>query len=154
MLLGFKEQFAPFVEEGSKTHTIRAKRKRRPRVGETCHCYVNPRKKSMRLLGRFECIRVEDLRIETDFYETTIRLCINGEYLSWDETEEFLWRDGFRGTHMSACLQALAFWAKKLAVGPMFSDIIHWKYAPGTKNAKLKSRKPRAGRKTKPRSKN
>jgi len=141
MLLGFKPRFAPFVEEGSKTHTIRAKRKNRPRVGETCHCYVNPRQKSMRLLGRFECIRVEDCRIEVDVYKTTIRLCINGEYLSWDETEDFLWRDGFRGTHMSACLQALAFWGDKLAAGPMHSDIIHWRFAPGTANASPKSRK-------------
>jgi hypothetical protein len=77
VLLGFKERFAPFVEEGSKTHTIRAKRKIRPRVGEICHCYANPRQKSMRLLGRFECIRVEDLRIEVDVYKTTVRLCIN-----------------------------------------------------------------------------
>lgn len=34
MLLGFKKRFAPMVEDGSKTHTIRAKRKIRPRVGK------------------------------------------------------------------------------------------------------------------------
>ena len=149
MLLGFKARFAPFVEEGSKTHTIRAKRKIRPRVGETCHCYVNPRQKSMRLLGRFKCIRVEDLRIEVDVYKTTVRLFINGEYLSWDETEEFLWRDGFRGTHMSACLQALEFWGDKLAMGPMHSDIVHWKYEPGTANASLTEASANAGGKEK-----
>ena len=27
MLLGFKRRFAPYVEDGSKTHTIRATRK-------------------------------------------------------------------------------------------------------------------------------
>ena len=58
MLLGFKRRFAPFVEEGSKTHTIRAKRKIAPKVGETCHCYVDPRQKTMRLLGRWTCVKV------------------------------------------------------------------------------------------------
>ncbi len=39
MLLGFQSRFEQFVAEGSKTHTIRAYRKRRPKVGEACHCY-------------------------------------------------------------------------------------------------------------------
>jgi hypothetical protein len=67
MLLGFKRRFAPFVEEGSKTHTIRAKRKIRPKVGEVCHCYVDPRQKSMRLLGRFPCVKVETIDISEDW---------------------------------------------------------------------------------------
>lgn len=38
MLLGFKKQFAAYVEEGSKTHTIRAPRAIRPKPGaEQCH---------------------------------------------------------------------------------------------------------------------
>jgi hypothetical protein len=41
---------------------------------------------------------------------------------------------------MSACLQALAFWGDKLAAGPMYSDIIHWKYVPGTANETAGSR--------------
>lgn len=51
MLLGFKRQFAKYVEEGSKTHTVRGFRKISPKVGDICHCYVDPRQKTMRLLG-------------------------------------------------------------------------------------------------------
>lgn len=54
MLLVFKRQFASFVEEGSKTHTIRGKQKIAPKVGDVAHCYVDPRQKSMRLLGRWD----------------------------------------------------------------------------------------------------
>jgi hypothetical protein len=45
MLLGFHERFAPFVLDGSKTHTIRVERKVEMKAGGMCHCYVNPRRK-------------------------------------------------------------------------------------------------------------
>ena len=135
MLLGFKRQFAPFVEEGSKTHTIRAKRKIPPRVGETCHCYVDSRQKTMRLLGRFKCVRVEEITI-TEFFNPMIPLAIsiNGSLLSTDETEAFLWRDGFRdkgGETYEAIHHAAEVWKDRLAGGKAFyGDLIHWQY-PG-----------------------
>ena len=63
MLLGFKRRFEPFVSEGSKTHTIRAARKNPPRVGQMCDCYVDSRQKTMRLLGRWVCTKVESILI-------------------------------------------------------------------------------------------
>ncbi len=133
MLLGFKRQFAPFVEEGSKTHTIRAKRKIRPRVGEVCHCYVDPRQKTMRLLGRFKCVRVEDITI-TEYFNPMIPLAvsINGQLLSTDETEAFLYRDGFRdkgGETYEAIHHAAEFWKKRLSTGAFHGDLIHWEYS-------------------------
>lgn len=95
MLLGFKRRFEPMVMDGSKTHTMRAKRKIRPRVGETCHCYVDPRQKSMRVLGRWPCVRVEDVLI----YERgdgTLNMFVEGVELTLDEKNAFAWRDGFR----------------------------------------------------------
>lgn len=64
MLLGFKRRFAPHIQDGSKTHTIRAKRKLRPKAGETCHCYTGLRQKGARLLGRWRCVRVQDIIID------------------------------------------------------------------------------------------
>src|SRR4051812_25287523 len=108
MLLGMKRRFEPFVLDGSKRHTIRAKRKLRPRVGEICHVYVNPRQKSMRLLGRWRCTRVEDIRIQIEFsflragaqcnpwIPHSISAWINGDVLTMAEINRLCWQDGFR----------------------------------------------------------
>lgn len=112
MLLGFKRRFAPFVQDGSKTHTIRAERKRPPRVGEMCHCYVDPRQKTMRLLGRFQCVKVEPIEI----YERgdgAFGVVISGQELSRDEKSALAWRDGFRdaGRH-GAFREMMSFWMR------------------------------------------
>ena len=126
MLLGFKRQFAKYVEEGSKTHTIRAVRKITPKVGEVCHCYVDPRQKSMRLLGRFRCTRVSD--IEICRMHTALAVFIDGEVLSCDEAESLFQRDGFRAEGSAAITQAAKFWKGKL---PFKGHLIHWKYEKG-----------------------
>ncbi len=91
MLLGFKRRFAPAVWDGSKTHTIRLKRVRRPRVGETCNCYVDPRQVTMALLGRWECVRIEDITITA-----AGGITIAGAELDPSERNLFCWREGFR----------------------------------------------------------
>lgn len=100
MLLGFKRQFAAFVEDGSKTHTIRAMRKNPPRVGEVCHCYTDVRQKSMRLLGRWPCVKVEPVTL--DFQRCGIayvlRITVADRTLSMEEAIALAWRDGFRST--------------------------------------------------------
>jgi hypothetical protein len=83
MLLSFEKRFVPHVEDGSKTHTIRAERKRAPKVGETCHCYTGLRHKSARLLGRWPCVKVERITV------TPHELRIDGEVLSRDERDAF-----------------------------------------------------------------
>jgi hypothetical protein len=134
MLLGFKRQFAPFVEDGTKTHTIRAIRKTFPKAGEMCHCYVDPRQKSMRLLGRFPCVKVDAITI-TAFFNPMIPLAlsINGQLLSTDETEALLWRDGFRdqgGETYQAIHHAAEFWKERLAGGKAFhGHLIHWRHS-------------------------
>jgi hypothetical protein len=128
MLLGFKRQFAPFVEEGSKTHTVRAIRKVRPRVGETCYCYVDIRQKTMRLLGRWPCVLVDDIRI-VGGYGGIAQISIAGVDLSADEMRAFAWRDGFRQTD-DPLARMSEFWQKThgLAPGDVFSgNVIHWR---------------------------
>lgn len=145
MLLGFKRQFAPFVEDGSKTHTIRAVRKIAPRVGETAHCYVDPRQKTMRLLGRFLVVRVQAFVMERLSEDPTVEgigIRIEGELLSPDEREAFFHRDGFREPGRSATNQAFDFWSVRVL--PWHGQIIHWDFQTngrGRKSAELRSTK-------------
>lgn len=118
------------VEDGSKTHTIRGKRKITPRVGEICHCYVDPRQKTMRLLGRWECVKVEEIRIEGgrekrsgDFFGS---VHIDGNRLDGDELDGLAWRDGFRSNGRDgAFTEMLEFWKGRL---PFKGYVIHWDY--------------------------
>jgi hypothetical protein len=144
MMLGFKSQFAAFVEEGSKTHTIRAKSKREWKPGMRCDCYVNARQKSMRLLGRFECTAVDDiwLVLTRDVGRRRLSIIINGVCLDPDEAEQFAWRDGFRPANTSVPpLQLMAaFWAlvhsRAIFKGKnpnwrkatFHGDLIHWRF--------------------------
>ncbi len=65
MLIGFKARFAPKVESGEKTQTIRARGKRRPpRVGEKLQLYTGLRTQYARKLRQdAECIRVTPISI-------------------------------------------------------------------------------------------
>lgn len=137
MLLGFKRQFAPYVEEGSKTHTIRRQRKIRPRVGETAHCYVDPRQATMRLLGRWPVVKVQHIVIEARIWRPgePLVIMIDSARLDDLDVELFLFRDGFREPDPASGIwkhpstrQAFEFWQKQLAEGPFEGDLIHWRF--------------------------
>ena len=134
MLLGFKARFAPLVEDGSKTHTIRAERKNPPKAGEMCHCYTGLRRKGARLLGRWPCVKVEGIRI----YDRggTLGVVIDGHDLDRDECNALAWRDGFRGSGPKyAFAEMAAYWLAlhPQADGPFVfaGHVIHWKYDNG-----------------------
>lgn len=57
-LLGFQKRFAPLVESGEKTQTIRAYRKdgRDPKVGDRLYLYTGPYGPERRKIGEVECI--------------------------------------------------------------------------------------------------
>ena len=140
MLLGFKRQFEPYVLDGSKTHTVRARRKIRPRVGQRCDCYGDVRQKTMHLLGRWPCVRVESIKIANastiDLLQgdCPLRVWIEGSELSAREVELFFIRDGFRNhpdpdLHWAPVCLAAAFWFDRLVDGPWEGDLIHWDYS-------------------------
>ena len=141
MLLGFKRQFADFVEEGSKMHTIRGKRKIRPKIGETAHCYVDPRQKTMRLLGRFQVVKVDDIRIEVAWVRgedspMNLYIWINDTQLLLDEVNALAWRDGFRdGRRGNAWERMACFWRDIHGCKPFVGDLIHWHYKAGTNSS-------------------
>jgi hypothetical protein len=137
VLLGFKRRFAAFVEDGSKPHTIRAPRKTRPRVGEICYCYVDPRQKTMRLLGRWPCVKVEPVTLDFERcgIAYVLRITVGDQTLTTDEAAALAWRDGFRSlpTVTSSALDEMAqFWISSgrltddLNSRPWHGELIHW----------------------------
>lgn len=123
MLLVFQRRFEAKVLDHSKRHTIRAKRKgkRQWRVGDVCDCYGDGRQKTMHLLGRWPCVKVQDIRI----FELRIArrqsmpaVEIDGVLLTRDERERLAVSDGF-----TSFARMMDFWEGRL---PFRGDIIHW----------------------------
>jgi hypothetical protein len=128
----FQKQFCAPVEKGTKTHTIRGKRKNRPKPGQTFYGYYGMRTKQCRKLLQSTITRVQDIRIEvaslyTDYIagEHVIlarpRIVIDGEELADDEMETLARRDGF-----SDLRAMMMFWPKEVL--PFIGDIIHWRF--------------------------
>lgn len=128
MILGFKDRFVPFVEDGSKTHTIRAGE--RWRVGMRADLFARPRQKGMRLLFRAPVVRVQPIHIERLPPFGPLRVTVEGVDLSPDELNSFFWRDGFRDEGFPAPAgQAALFWSEQLRDGPFVGQLIHWDYS-------------------------
>ena len=130
MLLGFKHRFEAFVLDGSKTHTIRAECKLSRKVGQRCDCYGDVRQKTMHLLGRWKCVKIEHIEIEGGWEshsgEFFGSLHIDGCRLDGDELNALAWRDGFRTNGMDgAFAEMMEFWRGRL---PFKGIIIHWDY--------------------------
>ncbi len=130
MVLGFKRQFAPYVRDGSKTHSIREDKNDRWRVGCLVDAFVDPRQKTMeRLMASTPVVRTEAIIIERGGVSFPLKVTIEGVALSHDEMNQFFWRDGFRdeSQNRNPSAQALRFWNGIL---PFKGKIIHWKF-PG-----------------------
>lgn len=130
MLLGFKKRFEEFVRTGSKTHTFRVRGKRRRfRVGDICDCYGDTRQKTMHLLGRWPCVRVDTAAIFAN-PNSLLRIRINGQLLDASETVLMAYRDGFRENGFTgACELMRDFWIAAHGIGWTQADLIHWDYA-------------------------
>lgn len=128
----FQKQFVPFVESGDKTHTIRGKRKARPKPGQAFYGYYAMRTKQCRKLIQSTITKVQDIRIEvaslyTDYIagEHLIlvhpNIVIDGESLAEDEMESLARKDGF-----SDLRTMMMFWPRQVL--PFSGDIIHWRF--------------------------
>ena len=95
MLLNFKPCFVPFIQAGTKRHTIRAARAIPPKVGEICHCYTGLRRKGAKLLGRWPCVKVEDILIYTRG-DGSFGVVVAGQGLDLHEKNGLAFADGFR----------------------------------------------------------
>jgi len=118
-LYNFEKRFVPFIRGGVKKHTIRATREVCDKPGDTMHLYVGLRHKGAELIGRFPCVKVENILITPG---GLVR--IDGIYLEDDERESLARSDGFE-----SFAAMLAYWrAKKKGSGlPFRGKIFHWK---------------------------
>ena len=117
-LYNFQKRFARFVRDGSKRHTIRAKRKHPDKPGDTLHLYTGLRTKNAELLGRAICVRVEDIRIDQN-----CGVLVDGERLRLSERNALAFCDGFRSRGVDhAFEEMMEFWNGRL---PFSGDIIH-----------------------------
>lgn len=147
MLLGFKSQFIPYVKEGSKTHTIRALGNRRLfREGDVCDCYGNVRQKSMFLVGRWPCVRVERITIAGSGFAGSTLITIGRNTLDYIESDVFAWRDGFRWPqeprNTAGCFALMCeFWRIEHRINErdFRGQLIHWDFSrPLYRNAQGK----------------
>ena len=86
----FQPQFVKMIQEGSKHHTIRRRRKRPTKPGETLKLYTGMRTKSCRLIMEVICTSVVPVRVLR-----AIGVILDGKLLSHVETVIFASRDGF-----------------------------------------------------------
>jgi hypothetical protein len=90
----FKKAFSDDVEKGIKRQTIRKRRKRPTKVGETLYLYTGMRTKGCRKLGEHECKAVRDFEIRK-----VGEVYVDGRLLTLKEVGGLAVKDGF--THQS-----------------------------------------------------
>lgn len=86
----FKSQFAGAVERGEKRQTIRPRRKRFTKPGDTLYLFTGLRTRQARRLRTETCIDVQSIRI----YDLN-RVAVDGNFLSQKEVEQLALADGF-----------------------------------------------------------
>jgi len=95
---GFKKFFAPQIEDGTKTHTIRGHRRRHAHVGEPVQLFQGLRTQyCSKIIDDPICIAVLPIIImSSDLIDAGIAyIAIDGQPLHRDEIEPFAASDGF-----------------------------------------------------------
>lgn len=144
----FQERFVPFILDGSKTHTIRQRRRKGfAKQGNRLALYYGMRTKQCRLLLDTTCTEVHTLFLGysnlciakyrvTDYEAEEFRLWgqlpLDSYELLQAEKELFAWRDGFRpeGTSYSepwGSFDLMLRWWRQTHELPFVGDIIYWK---------------------------
>lgn len=150
----YKERFVPFVLDGSKPHTIRARRKNPPKPGDKLYHYFGMRTKWCRKLREEICHdvrtifigfmakrpvvivfdqRLDDLQLATLLLGKTID--VGFEVLSDVKKDRFAWIDGIRpeGTTIDknkGCFEIFFRFFKQMHGLPFWGDIIYWDPKP------------------------
>lgn len=110
----FKERFVPLVKEGTKTQTIRAKRKRQQiKPGDTVYLYYGMRTKHCMKIGEGICTEVLPVHF------TNKGFFCDGKLIETNETDAFAKADGFKN------LDDMYAWWKDVL--PFEGELIKWK---------------------------
>ncbi len=150
----FKERFVQFVLDGSKSNTIRSRRKHPAKPGDILYLYTGLRTKHCRKLREEECLFVQtilinhrgnvflhhsriddkeaaDLLTRPENYPCPMFKDSSWKELSIPEKNRLAWLDGFRpiGSTLDhpfgAFSMMLRFWEDTHAL-PFIGDLIHW----------------------------
>ncbi|PSL06561.1 ASCH domain-containing protein [Cecembia rubra] len=99
MLLGFKERFEKPILDGTKKFTIRKKRRRVPKIGETLYMYKHIRTKNVRKITdqfTLTATQLVSAVIRQDSKKFwTVSIKVDGRRLDSSEIEAFVKADGF-----------------------------------------------------------
>lgn len=154
-LFGFRARFVPMIEDGTKTHTIRALSSLVAAPGHPVALYTALRTKQARLILRAECVKVDAVLIYPDLGEVFVRPYIGIDWLPerpelWPlvlrnpheyafaqldsgERDLLAWRDGFRPQHgaedpaAGAWAEMREYWLDMHGEDPFIGTITHWK---------------------------
>ncbi len=110
----FQKRWANRVRRHLKRQTIRAKRKNRPRVGQTAYCFTGMRTKKCQRLGAWKIRRVGDVRI----LEQGV-LLDGGPVQSFD-LDKFARLDGFGSWRW------MRLWFSETHGLPFHGDLVMW----------------------------
>jgi hypothetical protein len=114
-LYNFDPQFVPGIRSGIILHTIRRHRAHPDKPGNTLHLYMGLRTRSVELITRVICTRIEEIRIRRQ----PVGIYLGGELLSPDECEIFAQQDGcYTFAQMMEC------WHGRL---PFEGVVLYWK---------------------------
>ena len=115
----FQEAFASYVESEAKRQTIRAKRRHRPRVGQTAFCFAGMRTRKCRRLGAWPIRAVADVRIDED------GVILDGAALRAEDLDAFARADGF------GHWDGMRNWVRATHRLPFHGDLVSWHKASG-----------------------
>lgn len=110
----FQKRWAHHVRRGLKRQTIRAKRKNRPKPGQTAYCFTGMRTKKCRRLGAWKIRRVRDVRILEE------GVLLDGGAVRSCDLDEFARLDGF-----GDWLAMLAWFIPTHGL-PFHGDLVMW----------------------------
>lgn len=137
MLLGFKKRFIQPIKIGTKVHTMRNKRKIKPKIGETLHMYTALRTKHCELITNKEkLISKQKVRVhiqrnkvvtegKNNGFAYITKVLIDGRKIEGAELEQFVKFDGFENITDFASFWFLEEKKTKLVVGGIM-DLFHW----------------------------
>ncbi|HKR03485.1 MAG TPA: ASCH domain-containing protein [Bacteroidia bacterium] len=99
MLLGFKKRFIDPIKIGTKVFTMRKRRKKEVKIGETLYMYTALRTKHCQLITNKEKLISKQKAWIRIIYITdtflSLKICVDGRSLHRNEISEFVKFDGF-----------------------------------------------------------
>lgn len=110
----FKKRFIEPIKNGSKTQTIRGKRKNQAKKGDTLYLYYGMRTKWCTKIGEAICEKTCDIEMSSKG-----NVFVNGDRLSIEERNLLAVQDGFKD------FNEMYEWWDKIGL-PFRGDLIFW----------------------------